>query len=108
MTIEKNFLIDPFHPSLSGHFPGNPIVPGVVLLGEILESICQSLGHPLRISNVPVVKFHSPLRPNELVQLHFDLLPAQVITFFCQIGTRRIVSGQFIFQAIDQTSLSEP
>ena len=108
MTIEKNFLIDPLHPSLSGHFPGNPIVPGVVLLGEILESICQSLGHPLRISNVPVVKFHSLLRPNELVHLHFDLLPAHVITFSCQVGTRRIASGQFTFQANDLTSPSEP
>ena len=106
MTIEKNFLIDPLHPSLSGHFPGNPIVPGVVLLGEVLESIRQSFGHPFIVSKVPVVKFHSPLRPNELVHLHFDRLPENVITFSCQVGSRKIASGQFIVQTNAQTTSS--
>ena len=104
MTIEKSLLIDPAHPSLTGHFPGNPIVPGVVLLGEILELIGQSLNETLRLSKVPNVKFHSPLRPNEVVQLRFDLSSEQVITFSCQVGSRRIASGQFIFQANDQAS----
>lgn len=105
MIIEKQLLIDPLHPSLTGHFPGNPIVPGVVILAEVLESIKQSLPKPLVLSNVPVVKFHSPLRPNELVQLTFDLLPEQVITFSCQVGARRIVSGQFVFQPNNQTAI---
>ncbi len=104
MTIEKQLLIAPSHPSLAGHFPGNPIVPGVVILGEILESIGQSLGEQLVVSQVPVVKFHSPLRPNEKLDLAFDLLPKQHVTFSCHVGSRRIASGQFIFQANDQTS----
>ncbi|MDH5427754.1 MAG: hypothetical protein OEZ57_01880 [Nitrospirota bacterium] len=98
MTIETQFLIDPLHPSLSGHFPGNPIVPGVVILTEVLQAIAQSVPKPLVLSNVPVVKFHSPLRPNELVHLTFTRPPDQVITFSCQVGTRKIVSGQLIFQ----------
>ena len=104
MAIEKSLVIDPAHPSLTGHFPGNPIVPGVVLLGEILELIGQSLNETLTLSKVPNVKFHSPLRPNELVQLRFDRLPDQVITFSCQVGSRRIASGQFIFQANNHAS----
>lgn len=104
MTIEKQLLIDPSHPSLLGHFPGNPIVPGVVILGEILESIGQSLGEQLVILNVPVVKFHSPLRPNEILDLTFELLPNQVIIFSCQVGARRIVSGQFNIHPNIQTA----
>ena len=105
MTFEKQLLIDPSHPSLAGHFPENPIVPGVVILGEILESIRQSLGGQLGVSQVPVVKFHSPLRPNEIVDLTFDLLPKQHVTFSCHVGSRRIASGEFIFQATDKTGL---
>ncbi len=105
MTIEKQLVIDPSHPSLAAHFPGNPIVPGVVILGEILESISQSLGGQLVVSHVPVVKFHSPLRPNEIVDLTFDLLPKQHVTFSCHVSSRHIASGQFIFQATDQTDL---
>ena len=104
MTIEKQLLIDSSHPSLAGHFPGNPIVPGVVILGEILESISQSLSEQLVVSHVPVVKFHSPLRPNEIIALTFDLLPKQYVTFSCHVGSRRIASGQFIYHATDQAA----
>lgn len=106
MTIEKSLIIDPSHPSLPGHFPGNPIVPGVVILEEILDLIGQSLNQPLMLANVPSVKFHSPLRPSESLQLNFDILPEHLITFSCQVGSRRIASGQFLFQANNQASLT--
>ncbi len=108
MTIQQQFLIDSSHPSLVGHFPGNPIVPGVVVLGEILESIRESLQEQLVIARVPVVKFHSPLRPSEIVDLTIDLLPEQNIAFSCLVGTRLIASGQLILDAADQTAILSP
>jgi len=104
MTIHTQFIIDPSHPSLAGHFPGNPIVPGVVILGKIQELMSESLGQSFMLSNVPSVKFHSPLRPNERLQLTFDILPEHLVTFSCQVGSRRIASGQFLFQANPQAS----
>ena len=106
MTIEKSLTIDSSHPSLAGHFPGNPIVPGVVLLGEVLGLIGESLGHSFMLSQVPSVKFHSPLRPNEPLQLKFDILTDHVVTFSCQVGARPIASGQFIFRTDGQDSPS--
>ena len=97
MTIHTQFIIAPSHPTLAGHFPGNPIVPGVVILGEVLERIGESLGQSFVLSNVPSVKFHSPLRPNEQLQLTFDILPDHLVTFSCQVGSRLVASGQFIF-----------
>lgn len=47
------------HPALPGHFPGDPIVPGVVLLDEVLRAAGQSR------AELPWVKFHVPLRPGE-------------------------------------------
>ncbi len=103
MMIEKTFQIDSPHPSLAGHFPGNPIVPGVVILGEVLELIGESLGKSVMLAKVPSVKFHSPLRPNESLHLNFDILSDNVVTFSCRVDSRLIASGQFIYQMDSQT-----
>ena len=108
MNVEKSFTIDSAHPSLAGHFPGNPVVPGVVLLGEILERIGDSLGPSFMLAQVPSVKFHSPLRPNEPLQLTFEILTGPVVTFSCQVGSRLIASGQFIFHTDIQPSPPPP
>jgi len=52
------------HPSLQGHFPGNPIVPGVVLLDTVIANVEQAT--ECRITRVQQAKFHSTLRPDEI------------------------------------------
>jgi len=42
MSVERLITIRRDHPSLPGHFPGNPVVPGVVILEEVLEAIRQT------------------------------------------------------------------
>ena len=39
MESERIVTIGTDHPSLAGHFPGHPVVPGVVMLGEIMNAI---------------------------------------------------------------------
>lgn len=58
------FIIPVEHPSLPGHFPGQPIVPGVVLLDRVIEAIEAGHGRlpPLRL---PQVKFLKPLLPGQ-------------------------------------------
>lgn len=68
------FVIDPDHPSLPGHFPGRPVVPGVVLLDRVLALL--ELRHP-KLAGValrlPQVKFLQPLLPGE--EAAIDLQP---------------------------------
>jgi len=59
------FSIAPDHPSLPGHFPGRPIVPGVVLLDRVVEAIETAHG-PLGAVRLPQVKFLQPLLPGEM------------------------------------------
>jgi 3-hydroxyacyl-[acyl-carrier-protein] dehydratase len=55
------------HPSLPGHFPGNPIVPGVVLLDRVASAIERAGGGCL--VRIAAVKFLAPLRPDEDAEL---------------------------------------
>jgi len=57
--------IEPDHPSLPGHFPGAPVVPGVLLIERVLEAAEHWVGRPLPLSAIPSVKFPSSLRPGE-------------------------------------------
>ncbi|MBC7990069.1 MAG: hypothetical protein H7Y19_10875 [Luteimonas sp.] len=65
------FSIPADHPSLPGHFPGRPIVPGVVLLDRVLEAI-ESRHGPLGALRLPQVKFVQPLLPGETACIDLD------------------------------------
>ena len=58
------FMIEPDHPSLPGHFPGRPLVPGVVLLDHVVAAIEAAHGAPGPL-RLPQVKFMQPLLPGE-------------------------------------------
>ena len=59
-----SFVIDPSHPSLPGHFPGAPVVPGVLVLERVVAAIEAAHG-PLGAIRLPQVKFLQPLLPGE-------------------------------------------
>jgi 3-hydroxymyristoyl/3-hydroxydecanoyl-(acyl carrier protein) dehydratase len=58
------FAIASDHPSLRGHFPGYPVVPGVVVLEQVLAEIERAHG-ALGTLRLPQVKFVQPLLPDE-------------------------------------------
>ena len=59
------------HPAYAGHFPGMPIVPGVVLLDEALHAIAAALGLQLERCTLTAVKFRSVVRPGQALSLRF-------------------------------------
>lgn len=58
------------HPAFPGHFPGNPMVPGVLLLARVSRAIATAAG--ACVAAVPAVKFLAPLRPGERFEIEFD------------------------------------
>jgi 3-hydroxymyristoyl/3-hydroxydecanoyl-(acyl carrier protein) dehydratase len=93
MGYERTVSIRHDHPSLAGHFPGHPVVPGVVLLDEVLSIVREVSGAAQSVTGLPLVKFSSPLRPGEVVTIHVDLDGASGAAFSCRVETRLVASG---------------
>jgi 3-hydroxyacyl-[acyl-carrier-protein] dehydratase len=66
-----DFRIPADHPCLPGHFPGRPLVPGVVLLDRVLDAIEQA-AKPLGALRLPQVKFVRPLLPGEPARIELQ------------------------------------
>lgn len=66
-----SFAISADHPCLPGHFPGRPLVPGVVLLERVVEAVEAAHG-PLAGLRLPQVKFLQPLLPGEEARVELD------------------------------------
>lgn len=60
--------IDLGHPALPGHFPGDPLVPGVLLLEQV--ALALRAWRQQRMSRVLEAKFMAPLRPGQAAQIH--------------------------------------
>ncbi len=55
------------HPSFAGHFPGHPVLPGVVLLSMVIEALQPRLGAPAQIDQA---KFLAAVLPGDTLALH--------------------------------------
>lgn len=53
------------HPCLPGHFPGQPVVPAVVLLDFAARALDEALGRRVRIAAVRAAKFLRPCTPGQ-------------------------------------------
>lgn len=82
------------HPALAGHFPGNPIVPGVLVLEQLLEAAEGRLGHALRICGLAHVKFPAPLLPDEEARASFQIDRGR-LEFEVEHAGRFIARGAF-------------
>jgi 3-hydroxymyristoyl/3-hydroxydecanoyl-(acyl carrier protein) dehydratase len=80
------------HPVFVGHFPGHPIVPGVLLLDWAQATIEAQLGQPLQV--LTEAKFHSPATPSDSLELDFEV-GTSAIRFEIRSTARRIASGRF-------------
>ncbi len=58
---------DAGHPALPGHFPGQPLVPGVLMLEQVALALRTWRG--LRLARVLEAKFMAPLLPDQSAQL---------------------------------------
>jgi 3-hydroxyacyl-[acyl-carrier-protein] dehydratase len=95
MSFEVRHTISADHPSLPGHFPGAPIVPGVVILDEILAALTE-WRKDSRVTIISLVKFLVPLKPEQpfTICLAASEHSEDEVAFRCHVEDRVIVEGR--------------
>lgn len=109
---EGEYAIGHYHVSgneffLRGHFPGNPIVPGVILCEILAQSACVLMEDALADGKLPVytglnnVKFRSPVKPGDTVETKCFIKRAKHPFYFAEgtvsVDGRLCVSAEFSF-----------
>ena len=82
------------HPALPGHFPGHPLVPGVLMLEQVALALRAWRGE--RLSRVIEAKFVAPLLPDESARLQVSCVRADT----SRIGFRIERDGTLLARGI--------
>ena len=92
---------------LRGHFPGNLIVPGVILCEILAQSACVLMKDAMAEGKLPVytglnnVKFRSPVRPRDTIETRCRIRRAKHPFYFAEgtvsVEGRLCVSAEFSF-----------
>jgi 3-hydroxymyristoyl/3-hydroxydecanoyl-(acyl carrier protein) dehydratase len=90
-VAERVFPLD--HPAAQGHFPGNPIIPGAVLLSETLRAIETDLAITLSPGELASATFLHPTRPGDRMKIAFSVSSPQGIKFTCSVEQTTVLTG---------------
>lgn len=95
VEFEVRRTIHADHPSLPGHFPGAPIVPGVVILDEIVAALAE-WREDSRLTAIRTVKFLIPLKPGQPFTIGLSAVKDAEgeVDFCCRVEHRVIVEGR--------------
>lgn len=105
-TLIARVMLKEGMPEFDGHFPSQPILPGVVQL-NLVQSLAQDwLSVRLRLVSVPQMKFTVPLRPGDTMTVtltHAVSPKGHNVTFVYELekGDKRVQAsrGKVLFVA---------
>lgn len=97
---------------LKGHFPGNPVVPGVILCEILAQSVCVCLGGVIGNDKLPFftgldkVKFRNPVKPGDVFETKCEITKDRAPFYFAKgsgyVDGKLCVSAEFSFAITDK------
>lgn len=87
------WTVPPAHPAFAGHFPGRPILPGVVLLDRTLRLAAAEFALDPAALRLASGKFLSPVAPGETLSFVLQSKTNGSIQFEVRCGERPVASG---------------
>jgi 3-hydroxymyristoyl/3-hydroxydecanoyl-(acyl carrier protein) dehydratase len=91
----EHWTVPAEHPVFAGHFPGAPILPGVMLLDIVLHTIATARNIALERCEISAVKFLSPAHPGDALAIQHTVAAGGTICFdiVALADQRKIASG---------------
>ena len=106
MHAETTLFIAPDHPAFAGHFPGMPILPGVVLLDAAMHTALQAMRTASSgdrgedgakdICQISSAKFLSPVSPGETLTISCTTSASGSTRFDISSGSRKVATGTLV------------
>lgn len=98
---------------LQGHFPGAPVVPGVILCEILAQSVCVLMRDQMTQGKLPMytslnnVRFKSPVRPGDLFETKCRITRSKGPFTFAEgegyVDGRLCIKAEFSFALTEQT-----
>ena len=105
VTVNEEFF--------AGHFPGHPVMPGVL----VIEAMAQ-VGGLLVMHDVPdretkliyfttinKAKFRRPVVPGDQLRIEIDILRLREV--FCKLSAKAMVDGQLVAEAVLSSAMMD-
>ena len=110
-TAEGKYTVRGDEFFLRGHFPGNPVVPGVIQCEIIAQASCMLMkdaipGATPYYAGINSVRFRRPVRPGDTIRVHSELVRSKMNLYVVKAEARvendLCASGEFIFMIAKQ------
>lgn len=96
MRASSTVTITADHPALAGHFPGVPILPGVLLLDETLRALEQDEALAATRWRIGRAKFFKPVRPGETLLVEHERLANGSVRFSVSSAGAPVAEGTLL------------
>ncbi len=106
-TAKGRYLVRGDEFFLRGHFPGAPVVPGVMLCEMLAQSACVLLADGMGEGKIPMftgmnnVRFKNPVRPGDTFETECRIVKAKPPFYFAEgsgyVGGKLCVRAEFSF-----------
>ena len=96
LSAHTQFRIAANHPALPGHFPGAPLVPGVLLLAEGLQHLESHCGRVFDCRRIERAKFLQPVAPEDTITASLSLDTAGKATIDFHVGKLLVAQAMLV------------
>ena len=96
-TAQASFVLARDHPAFEGHFPGQPLVPAVVILAEVLAAVEASIPEA-RACEIASAKFIRPVGPGVVLTVRHERLESGQVRFAVECAEGAVASGTLAFR----------